>query len=148
MYGEDGQPLDLDELREAIAQSDVLIVGFRAFPERLLVDSRTNGPTGPMVRVVEPVSGVEERLRWLTRRRPQFGLPQRFTFFVWPRSVGYLEETGVAQLLREHVGHDGVPQISAALGELHALERSARRAAVSGGPWQTLWQAQGTSSNR
>ena len=149
MYTEDGQPIDIGEVREAIAQSDLLVVGFRGFPERLLVDSRTSGSIGPMVRVVEPLGGVEERLHWLGRHRPQFGMPQRFIFFVWPRSVGFLEETGVAGALREHVAPgDGPSQLSAALGELHALERAANRAAVSGDQWRTLWHAQGTSRSR
>ena len=149
MYGENGQVVDVAEVREAIERADVLIVGFRGFAERLLVDSRSNEASGPMAQVVAPLGGVEERMHWLGRNRPQFGLPQRFTFFVWPHSVGFLEETGLAGTLFASVGAgDGSRQLAEALEELHRLERAARRDAVNGDRWRTLWDAQGTRRGR
>lgn len=149
MIGENGQIVDIEQVREAIARADVLIIGFRSFPERLIVDSRSNDAAGPMARVVEPVSGVEERMFWLGRTRPQFGLPKQFTFFVWPHSVRFLEETGVASALFASVGGgDGTAQLAAALDELHRLERAAHRSAIDGGHWRTLWDAQGTRRGR
>jgi hypothetical protein len=142
MFGEDGRVADMAEVRTAVAEADVLIVGFRGFLERLLVDSRTSGETGPMVRVVEPLGGVEERMFWLGRNRPQFGMPQRFTFFVWPHSVEFLESSGLIEALREGVADgDGPEQLAAAIAELKAVERAADRAAVNGRPWRTLWHA-------
>jgi hypothetical protein len=149
MYGENGQIVDLDQVREAIAQADVLIVGFATFPQRLLIDSRSNDAAEPMARVVEPLRGVEERMHWLGRARPQFGLPERFTFFVWPHSVGFLEETGIASQMFAGVGAGaGTAQLAEALDQLHALERQARRAAVTGDHWRSLWDAQGTRRGR
>ena len=142
MYGEDGRIADVAEVRTAIAQADVLIVAFPGFLERLLLDSRTAGDVGPMVRVVEPVGGVDERMFWLGRNRPQFGMPQRFTFFVWPHSMTFLEDSGVVDALRDSVSvDDGPEQLAAAFTELKALERAAVRAAVDGRPWRTLWHA-------
>ena len=149
MYGEDGRVVDVEQVREAVAAADVLVVGFRAFAERLLIDSRTNESAGPLVRVVEPLGGVTERMHWLGRHRPQFGLPQRFTFFVWPHSVDFLEASGVAQMFRDAVVvGGGGEQVDAALHELRALERGARRAAVAGDQWRTLWSSRGTSRSR
>jgi hypothetical protein len=149
MYGENGQIIDLDEVRQAIAQADVLIIGFRSFPERLILDSRRNDAAGPMARVVTPVSGVEERMHWLGQNRPQFGLPERFTFFVWPHTVRYFDETGVANALHASAGPgDGTAQLADALDELRRLEHAANRAAVDGGPWRTLWHAQGARPGR
>ncbi len=145
MYGENGQVVDVAEVREAIERADVLIVGFRGFAERLLVDSRSSGAAGPMVRVVAPLGGVEERMHWLGRNRPQFGLPQRFTFFVWPHSVGFLEETGLAAALA--VG-SGAEPVAEALAELRRLERAAHREAIDGDRWRSLWDAQGTRPGR
>lgn len=147
MYREDGQLVAVDDVRDAIEQADVLIVGFRDFTERMLVDRRTNETDGPLVRVVEPVGGVAERMHWLGQHRPRFGLPQRFTFFVWPHSLGYLEATGVVRALRESVASGtGSEQLSAALGELHAVERAARRSAIHGThPWRTLWSREGSA---
>jgi molybdopterin/thiamine biosynthesis adenylyltransferase len=142
MHGEDGRVADGAEVREAIAGADVLIVGFPGFLERLLVDSRSSGEAGPMVRVVEPLGGVEERMFWLGRNRPQFGMPQRFTFFVWPHSVAFMEDTGVVEAVRDSVAvADGPEQLATAIEELKVLERTADRAAVDGRPWRTLWHA-------
>jgi hypothetical protein len=149
MFGENGQIVDLGEVREAISQADVLVVGFRDFPERLIVDSRRDEAVGPMARVVEPLSGVEERMHWLGRTRPQFGLPQRFTFFVWPHSASFLEETGVTETAFETVGSGhGAEQLRGALDELYRLQRVAHRAAVNGDQWRTLWDAQGSRHGR
>jgi hypothetical protein len=149
MYGENGQIVDLDQVREAVARADVLIVGFRAFAERLLLDSRSTEAAGPMARVVEPLRGVEERMHWLGRNRPQFGLPERFTFFVWPHSNRFLEESGVADQMFASVGAGaGTEQLAAALDELLRLERAAQRAAIVGDQWRSLWDAQGTRRGR
>jgi hypothetical protein len=146
MYGEDGQIVEIDEVKKAVGRADVLIIAFRSFAERLLVDSRSNDAAGPLVQVVEPLAGVEERMFWLGRNRPQFGMPQRFTFFVWPHSVEFLTETGVTDAIRATVAEgDGGRQLEHAVSELAGRERTARRAAIDGPrPWRTLWSAQGT----
>ena len=147
MYGENGQIVDIDQVREAVARADVLIVGFRAFAERLLIDSRANEAVGPMARVVEPLRGVEERMHWLGRNRPQFELPERFTFFVWPHSIRFLQESGVADQMFASVGA-GAEQLAEALDQLHRLEHTAQRAAIAGDQWRSLWDAQGTRRGR
>ena len=149
MYGENGQIVDIDQVREAIARADVLIVGFRAFAERLLIDSRANDAAGPMARVVAPLGGVEERMHWLGRNRPQFGLPERFTFFVWPHSIRFLEQSGVANQMLASVGAGaGTKQLAEALDRLHHLEHDAQRAAIAGDQRRSLWDAQGTRRGR
>ena len=142
MFSEDGHVVDVAEVRKAIAEADVLIVGFPGFLERLLLDSRSSAEAGPMVCVVEPVGGVDERMFWLGRNRPQFGMPQRFTFFVWPHSMTFMQDSGVVDALRDSVATgDGPAQLAAAVEDLKTLERAADRAAVDGRPWRTLWHA-------
>ena len=148
MYGENGQLVDMSAVDEAIDRADVLTVGFRSFPERLIVDSRRNEAVGPMVRVVEPVGGVEERMFWLGRNRPQFGLPEQFTFFVWPHSIELFESLGLNATLLSHVGGDGTAQLAVALDELRRLERASQRASIDGDQWRTLWDAQSTKHGR
>jgi hypothetical protein len=148
MYGENGQLVDMSAVDEAIDRADVLTVGFRSFPERLIVDSRRNEAVGPMVRVVEPVGGVEERMFWLGRNRPQFGLPEQFTFVVWPHSIELFESLGLNATLLSHVGGDGTAQLAVALDELRRLERASQRASIDGDQWRTLWDAQSTKHGR
>ncbi|MGD9892121.1 MAG: hypothetical protein AB7U18_12615, partial [Dehalococcoidia bacterium] len=98
--------------------------------------------------VVEPVGGVEERMFWLGRNRPQFGLPEQFTFFVWPHRIDLFESLGLNSTLLAHVGDDGMAQTAVAFDELRRLERASRRSSIDGDLWRTLWDWQGTRHGR
>jgi hypothetical protein len=98
-----------------------------------------------MIEVVEPVATVEERFFWLGQRRPSFGVPQQFTFFVWPHSIGYLEESGLLQDIRNRVyatdeTGDSGRQMAQAVTRLFGLERRATFDAIHGRNYHTLWE--------
>ena len=96
-----------------------------------------------MVEVVEPVGTVEERFFWLGKRRPRFGVPERFTFFVWPHSLAFLVDCGLLDRIRERVGAaepSGVSQaIEEALAELRRLEQQSVQEALRGENYHALW---------
>jgi hypothetical protein len=137
--------IDLEEVRKVVETCDVFTMGFRLFPERVIVDTRSDGQAGPMVEVVEPVATVEERFFWLGQRRPSFGVPQQFTFFVWPHSIGYLEESGLMDRIRQRIYSGDEPagiegQIARAMHQLTTLERRATADAILGRNYHTLWE--------
>lgn len=144
MYTENGLVADIDEVRKVIAAADVLGIGFRAFGERLFVDTRWNDADGPFIGVVAPLGSVHERMFWLGQKRPRFGMPKRFHFFFWPNSVRYFEESGAWDAIRRRVLESGHPSAAAdadrAIADLHRLEREAFVAAVTGEHHRTLWQ--------
>ena len=96
-----------------------------------------------MVEIVEPVGTVEERFFWLGKRRPSFGVPERFTFFVWPHSLGFLVESGLADRIRQQVSaaerSESIRAVDTALAALDRLERDAVGDALSGKNYHTLW---------
>jgi len=143
MFTENGVLIDLEEVRHVVDECDVFTVGFRLFPERLIVDTRSTDGAGPMAEVVEPVNTVEERFFWLGKRRPEFSSPERFTFFIWPHSMRFFEESGVADKIRQRVGGGAFPEsddtMDAALAELRGLERTAVADAITGKNCHTLW---------
>ena len=144
LFTENGVMIDLEEVRKVIENADVFTIGFRTFPQRLIVDTRVQGSEGPMLEVVEPVGTVEERFFWLGQRRPQFGVPERFTFFIWPHSLSYLEESGLMDRVRQRIypldeGESG-RQVAQAMYRLTMLERKATRDAVTGKNYHTLWE--------
>jgi len=145
MYSENGVLPDLDEVREAIENADVFTVGFPLFPARLLVDTRSRGVDGPLIRIVDPASSVQERFFELGRLRPQFGLPKQFMFFVWPNSVGFLEQSGVLDAIERRCAtgdNGGVATMCAdAVTTLRQLERDATLAALRRESCKTLWSA-------
>ncbi len=143
MYTENGVIIDLGEVKKAVEQADVFAVGFRLFPERLLVDSRHDEKTPPLVQVVEPVASVEQRFFWLGQHRPSLGTPERFLFFFWPHSIPFLRESSLAGAISGRIvatGYaDAVPMCEAAFADLAERERKATLAAVRGENCLTLW---------
>ena len=143
MFTENGLLIELDEVRKVVDECDVFTIGFRLFPQRVIVDTRSAADDGPMAELVEPVNTVEERFFWLGKRRPQFGVPERFTFFVWPHSAGFLEGCGLVERIGERLGTAERPEMAEALAktmdELRRLEREAVQAALSGQNYHTLW---------
>ena len=146
MYTENGLLVDLAEVEKVVDLCDVFSVIFRLFPERLLVDGRTSAQEGPLVALVEPVATVEERYRWLGRERPSFGPPEHFMFFLWPHSIAFLEQCGVAAHIRRRCESADWPQAAAmfdgVLTELREKERRASRAAVTGKDHRSIWPAE------
>jgi len=149
LFTENGVTIDFSELQKVVDNCDVFTVGFRMFPERLIVDTRHTDSDGPMVEVVDPVATVEERFFWLGQRRPSFGVPQQFTFFVWPHSVPHFEESGLGDIVRRRVhvedesGEIG-RQMAKSIIRLHMLEQRATFDAIHGRNYHTLWEPEGS----
>jgi hypothetical protein len=143
MYSENGVLVDLEDVAKLVSEADVFTVGFSNFPERLIVDTRSNMKETPMVKVVEPASGPRDRLAWLQRRRPSLGAPRAFTFMAWPHSPLFMQETGVWDRIRRQVNADTDLSIDAqceqALRELQNLDMQATLAVLRGERCLTLW---------
>jgi hypothetical protein len=143
VFTENGLLIDLEEVAKVVDGCDVFTIGFRTFPERLIVDTRETEHVGPLARVVEPVSSVEERFHWLGRARPEFGVPERFSFFVWPHSLEFLESCGLGQSIRDRVKAGERPEVARMLdgvmAELRRLERISLQQALAGEGYHSLW---------
>ncbi|HLF79215.1 MAG TPA: hypothetical protein VJB57_17175 [Dehalococcoidia bacterium] len=143
MYSENGVLVDFEEISKLVEEADVFVVGFSNFPERLLVDSRTNHKEIPLVQVVEPSTGARARLAWLMRRRPSLGQPEQFSFFAWPHSPGFMRETGVWDRIKRRVNAAQEPEVGVqcemALRQLENLDMEAAMAILKGERCITLW---------
>ena len=142
-HSENGPQVDFAALRERLERADLVVIGFHAFAERLLLDARSSPAEGPLVAVVAPVASVRERHAWLERHRAAFGQPDGFTFAMWPHSIALLREDEVLAPMSarmEAVSNEAELAMSRALARLRVLERRALREAVRGSPaWETLW---------
>jgi hypothetical protein len=143
MQSENGLMVDVGQVRQVIDAADVFVIGFANFAERLLVDTRTAETAGPMVRVVEPLSSVQERLFWLGKERGAFGMPESFTFFAWPHSIAFLKQSGLWQRMLDRLdaAEDAATAkaFDNAFEDLTALERELLNAAIKGNRFVTLW---------
>lgn len=143
MFTENGVLIDMEELGKVVDDCDVFTVGFRLFPERVIFDTREKDGVEPLARVVEPVTSVEERFHWLGRERPQFGVPERFSFFVWPHSIEFFQASGLERRIRDRLGASERPAVArmmdGVMAELRRLERRAVEQALAGKGYHSLW---------
>jgi hypothetical protein len=141
LYSENGVLVDFEEINKLVETADVFTVGFATFPERLIVDCRSNDIETAMVQVVEPARSARDRVNWLNRRRPSLGAPEAFSFFAWPHSPSFMVESGVWDNIRRRVASD--PNVSVqcdlAIKQLLNLDRDAVLAILRGEHALTLW---------
>lgn len=139
--------VNMAQITRAVDTADVLVVGFTIFPERLMVDNRHDYHDPPMIKVVRPVSSVEERIAELRELRPRFPAPERFIFFVWPKRVATLVEMGIWRRITQRClssGHwDVSRQCEEALRELNKLESEEIFQAIKGQKYQSIWERKG-----
>ncbi len=145
MYSENGVLVDFDEITRLVNTADVFTVAFANFPERLIVDTRSNDIEAPLVQVVEPARSARDRMNWLNRRRPSLGTPETFSFFAWPHSPGFMVQSGVWDRIRNRV-EEGESQVGVqcdlAITALLNLDRDATFAVLRGEHCLTLWPRQ------
>ena len=137
---------DLAELHEALHSVDHALIRITPIvTQRLLVDFRSDGPTGPGVVVLPLVSSLQEALKSIEEARPGLPRPERINVIMWPLRVAALERLGVLQALRDRLADmdafDALRQLDEAYELLLRQERDELQRAVSGDGYATLWPA-------
>ena len=141
MRNENGLEVDREALDRLLSTADLITIGFTLFPERLLVDTRSNPTDGQFAAMVEPVASVQERYLWLGRHRSSFGAPEGFAFFIWPHTVRGLIERDGLRALKARLDPDAREKLDEALQVALELERLAMLEAVKGSErWPTIWE--------
>ncbi len=146
MHGENGTAIDLGDVARVIDAAEVVVIGFLFCTERLLLDLRPDGLTGPLIQLVEPVDSASERTAWLNARRPGLGAPAQILFFLWPHSLGFLRESEalarVCERVRREQDIDVTGDLESALAGVRAREAAHAAAAITGAEgFETLWPA-------
>jgi|SRR5437588_3481854 len=134
--------IDVPEVLAVVNTADVFVVMFPHFERRLMVDARTAGSEGPMVRMVNRVRGPEERFRELRRMRPRFPPPERIVAFNWPRSARLLIASGIWQAIEDRLRSLGAAASTcqAVLADLLNEEKQEEVKAARGDePYRTIW---------
>ena len=78
--------------------------------------------------------------------RPKFGVPESFTFFVWPHSIPYLEDSGLMDRIRHRVypldmeNGDLGRSVAQSMIHLHVIEQKATFDAIHGRNYHTVWE--------
>ncbi|MGE3074985.1 MAG: hypothetical protein AB7N24_02550 [Dehalococcoidia bacterium] len=141
MMTENGITIDEEALEKLLTNADIVTIGFTLFPERLLVDTRSNETDGQFADMVEPVGSVQERYMWLGKHRGSFGAPEGFGFFVWPLTVRGMIERDALAPLKARLDAEARQDLEVALATAAELERQAMIEAVRGSErWPAVWE--------
>lgn len=141
MRTENGITIDEEALEKLLTAADIVTIGFTLFPERLLVDTRSNDRDPQFADMVEPVASVQERYMWLGKHRGGFGAPEGFGFFVWPQTVRGMIERDALAPLRARLEPAIRQDLDIALATAAELERRAMVEAVRGSDrWPAVWE--------
>jgi hypothetical protein len=141
--------VDVSEVQRGIDIGEVIALYFPVLRKTLLMDTRSSGVDGPMIKVVPMASSPEERYKELVRMRPRFPKPERLTLIPWPKYVSSLVRLEVWDHIVRRFLEIGPPQVvrdcEASLEELYAAEREELVRAIKGEDYETLWDASGLS---
>ena len=135
--------LELNEIRRAVTDAEVLSILFPLVRKSLIIDARCGVGEGPMVRLVPQAGSREKRYRSLRRMRPRFPRPDNFVAVPWSRYVGSLEQSGAVEWIRRRLERSGYVRplhaLGAAIEEVCRLERLELVSAVLGERYHTIW---------
>ena len=139
--------IDVSEAKHSIEMGEVISLYFPLLRKTLLMDTRSSGVDGPMIKVVPMASSPEERFRELVRLRPRFSKPESITIIPWPKYVQSLVTLGVWDHIVRRLLEIGPAEIvrrcEECLEELQKAEREEIRRAITGEGYETLWDASG-----
>ena len=140
--------IDIGEVQRAIDVGEITALYFPLLRKTLLMDTRTTGVDGPMIKVVPMASSPEERFRDLVRMRPRLPKPESINIVPWPKYVASLVRLEVWDHIVRRFLEIGPPEIvkrcEECLEELKQMEREELRRAITGEKYETLWDAAGT----
>lgn len=142
-----GFDLDIEAVRENIAEAEVVTLYFPFLRKTLLVDTRTGDSVGPLVRVVPMARSSAERFESLRQMRPELPRAESITMIPWSRRVVSLEAEGVWDRLLARLSESGDRSALSAAGEclaeLAGLEARELGDAIRGEHYRTLWPEPG-----
>ena len=132
-----------------IDEAEVMTVFFPLLRRALVVDTRSNYESGPLIEVMPQVGSMEERVMTIERRRPQLGRIKGILGVPWMKSVNTMIEVGVMERIERRLISAGMSDSGAALAcanamrDLRAAEYREMVALIRGEGYETIWERAG-----
>lgn|GEM_PF-1124862 len=137
----------IGEILSGIGEADVITIFFPLLRRALVVDTRHDLESGPMVLVDKQTRSMEERIAGIEKMRPQFGRVRAILGIPWVRSVKRLQEDGIAECLFRRLlaanmsSYEAQAAIDRAIDRLWRYEQMAFTRMIQGTGFATLWTA-------
>ena len=97
----------ITQVLSTIDEAEVLTIFFPNLAKALIVDTRRNYEEGPLVKVVNQVNSMEERMAAIEKMRPGLGRIRSIAGIPWAKSVRTLRENGVMARLEQRLVRAG-----------------------------------------
>ena len=153
MMLDSGPDLDLNRVAQNIDEADVITIYFPLLGKTLILDSRRNEHTGPLITIVPIATDSVDRYQSFRKIRPAFPRPESISMIPWPRRIDSLTRLGIWSHVMNRVKEltpdyrSFVQAADSCLHELRELEMTELLRAVSGEQYHTLWAASSSRSD-
>ncbi len=97
----------ITQVLSTIDEAEVLTIFFPNLAKALVVDVRRNFEEGPLVRVVNQVNSMEERMAAIEKMRPGLGRVRSIAGIPWTKSIRTLGENGIVSRLEQRLSMSG-----------------------------------------
>ena len=138
-------PVEMDEVINTIENAEVLTILFPIIRHVLVIDTRTDSETDPMVKVMPIAGSPELRIRIIHRMRPQFPRPDAMEIIPWPKYISSLISLGVGTAIAKRLASTGsveaIGEFRSALLELAHMEKDEMVRVIKGENYHTIWSS-------
>ena len=135
--------LDINKVMESLEKGEVISISFPRFNKALVIDTRQNNSTGPLMMISQAVRSPRERVRALRRMRPGFPKVNMITVIPWAKSVESLVSMGIwdkiLSRMEKEVYSQNESKSEKILRDLYQLEKSELTEVLIGDSYHTLW---------
>ena len=97
----------ITQVLSTIDEAEVLTIFFPNLSKALVVDVRRNFEEGPLVRVMNQVNSMEERMAAIEKMRPGLGRVRSIAGIPWTKSIRTLGENGIINRLEQRLVSGG-----------------------------------------
>lgn len=101
------------QVLSTIDEAEVLTIFFPNLAKALVLDARGNFETNPMIRVMNQVNSMEERMVSIEKMRPNLGRVRSIAGIPWTKSVRTLRENDVVERLQNRMTSAGLERSKA-----------------------------------
>lgn len=101
------------QVLSTIDEAEVLTIFFPNLAKALVVDTRRSLEEGPMIRVVNQVNSMEERMASIEKMRPHLGRVRSIAGIPWTKSIRTLRENGIITHLEQRMVSSGQDNFNA-----------------------------------
>ena len=97
----------ITQVLSTIDEAEVLTIFFPNLAKALVIDVRRNFEEGPLVRVMNQVNSMEERMAAIEKMRPGLGRVRSIAGIPWTKSIRTLGENGIINRLEQRLSVTG-----------------------------------------